>query len=616
MRNVQPKLSDTSNIKPQVGYKTAGSSASSESEDENRLQTLRKMAPRVLAFTLPHWKTLALGFIALLLGTAVNLLFPYLIRAAINQDFGFVLSRDLGKISMLLIGLFAVQAVFFYLRHYCFQIVGYRVVTEIRKLLFASTLQQDIAFFDRSRVGDLLSRLSSDTEQMQRALTINISVALRYLIQVIGGTALMCFISLRLTMVILVLVPLLVFGSSYWGRRLRRLSKRMQKELGESSVIAEEAISAVRTVRSFTGDRHEAGRYDDSVDIVLDTGTARARLAAAFSSSMVFFMHSAIALVVWYGGAMVLKSELSVGDLTGFLLYCVIVAISFGFLTSTWVEFLQAVGASERIFDIVDSQPQLVSPLNPQKLSTEGAGSVCFEDVSFSYPSRAEKAVLHEISFEIAAGQTVAVVGPSGAGKSTIASLICRFYDPSTGVVRYRDIPLQQLAVDDLRGQISVVSQTPQVFSTTIGENIQYGRLTASQDDVIEAAKAANIHDFIMSLPHDYQTLVGDKGVQLSGGERQRVAIARAILKDPCFLVLDEATSSLDSHNEKLVQDALKRLMHNRSALVIAHRLSTVQHADQVLVLNEGEICQQGTHQELMSQPGLYKTLVDHQLLT
>ncbi len=590
-------------------------SAEAAAPKTSRTAAMRAVAPRVLGFAKPHIKMLTLGFIALMLGTGVNLLFPYLVRAALNQEFGFVLSRDLGLIAAVLISLFAVQAVFFYLRHFCFQVVGYRIVAEVRQLLFASILDQDISFFDRSRVGDILSRLSSDTEQVQRALTINISVALRYLLQVLGGTILMCVISVKLTLVILLLIPLLVFGSIFWGRKLRRLSKQMQQEIGEATVVAEEAISAVRTVRMFAGDTYENTKFAKTIHTALKTGEARARLAAMFSSSMVFLMHSAIAIVVWYGGSLVLNGALTIGDLTGFLLYCVIVAVSFGFLASTWVEFLQAVGASERIFEIVDSRCQVVSPATPTPLPKGAAGSIEFSNISFAYPSREEAPVLNAISFSIQAGETVAVVGPSGAGKSTIAALISRFYDPQNGEIRYKNIPLPELSLDDLRSQISIVPQQPQVFSVSVGENIQYGRLGASPEEVKEAARAANIHDFIMSLPDGYNTLVGDKGVQLSGGERQRVAIARALIKDPQFLILDEATSSLDSTNEKLVQEAIDRLMHQRTALVIAHRLSTVQHADKVLVLNEGRISQEGTHQQLMNDRGLYQQLVQHQLL-
>jgi ATP-binding cassette subfamily B protein len=488
-------------------------------------------------------------------------------------------------------------------------------VTDLRAQLFSSTIEQDISFFDSSRVGDLLSRLGSDTELVQRALTINISVALRYFIQVLGGIALMLIISVKLTVLIVMLIPIVIIGSMFWGKKLRILSKRMQAELGEASVIAEESVTSVRTVRVFAGESHEISRYGKAIQTALKTGLSRTSLAAMFSSSMVFVMHSAIALVVWYGGHLVQSGELSVGDLTGFLLYCVIVAVSFGFLANTWVEFMQAVGASERIFEIVDQKATIISPLSPKPIPKAHEAALTFSDVTFAYPSRPAYDVLKQVSFQISPGETVALVGPSGAGKSTIASLIPRFYDPSGGEICYGGVPLNQLSLTELRNEISIVAQQPQVFSCSIGENIRYGRVEASQIEIESAAQAANIHSFIESLPKGYDTLVGDKGIQLSGGERQRLAIARALLKNPSFLILDEATSALDSENEHLVQQALERLMENRSCLVIAHRLSTVQHADAVHVLKDGSICQTGTHQDLLAQPGIYQRLVQHQLL-
>ncbi|MCB0324662.1 MAG: ATP-binding cassette domain-containing protein [Bdellovibrionales bacterium] len=580
-----------------------------------RGDALRTLGPRVLKLAVPHSKLLLLGFVALSAGTGINLLFPYIIRAALNQEFGLSLERDLSLLTIALVALFALQALFFFFRHYAFQVVGYKVVTDLRQRLFDSLLAQDIAFFDRSRLGDLLSRLSSDTEIVQRALTINISVALRYSIQVLGGIALMLFISLRLTAVILVLLPVLVALSMWWGRRLRRYSKRMQAELGDAGVVAEEALGAVRTVRIFAGAPYESTRYRTAVEQALSTGVIRSRIAASFSSTMVFLMHSAIAITVWYGGSLVLSGALTLGDLTGFLLYCVIVAVSFGFLAGTWAEFMQAVGAAERIFEIVDSPAHVTSPSAPLPIPQRRTGDIRFEGVSFSYPSRPDSLILHNLTFAIEEGQTVALVGPSGSGKSTVASLIPRFYDPTEGEIRYCGVPLRSMDIDVLRANISVVAQNPQVFSLSIADNIRYGRLDATPEEVRRAAEAANLSSFIEGLPQGLDTPVGDKGIQLSGGERQRVAIARALLKDPHFLILDEATSALDSTNELLVQQALERLMANRSTLVIAHRLSTVQHADLVLVLREGKIEQQGTHRELMEVEGLYRTLVSHQLL-
>ncbi len=579
------------------------------------LRSAKSAAPRLLSLSLEYRKTLLIGLVALTLGSGINLLFPYLIRKVLNEEYGLHLAKDLTLITGVLIVLFCIQAFFFYVRHYCFTAVGYKIVAKLRRDLFEGMMRQDLSFFDNARVGDLLSRLASDTQLVQRAVTINISVALRYAIQVLGGVVLMLIISAKLTLIILLLIPLLVCASIFWGKKLQRYSRLMQEELGVASIVAEETLSAPHTVSMFTGARYEGARYEKAIQGSLETGFKRAKIASLFSSSMVFFLHSSIALVIWYGGTLILKGTLTVGDLTAFLLYGVIVAVSFGFLAGVWDEFLQAVGGSERIFEILDTTPKIVSPRHPRALSANIPAGVSFEKVSFAYPTRPEVLVLKEVSFQIPAGKTVALVGPSGAGKSTIALLIPRFYDPLLGGVSYGGIPLPELDPEELRAHISMVAQNPQVFSYSIGENIRYGKLSATQGEIEAAAKAANIHDFIISLPQAYDTVVGDRGVQLSGGERQRVAIARALLKDPKFLILDEATSALDSENEHLVQQALISLMKGRTSLIIAHRLSTVQHADIVLVLRNGEICQVGTHQELVTAPGLYQTLVEHQLL-
>ena len=440
---------------------------------------------------------------------------------------------------------------------------------------------------------------------------------MRYLLQVLGGIVAMFFISARLSLFILLLIPALVFGAAIWGKRLRRYSRVMQDCLGELGVMAEESMTAIRTVQAFAGPDYEVEKFEQRNLEALKAGEARTKIAAMFSSSMVFFMNTALALLVAYGGYLVLAQRLSIGDLTGFVLYGLLVAVSFGFLVNVWEEFTQAIGAAERIFQVIDSPAKIVSPVGAEKLRGGGprALSLRLEDVTFSYASRPEAKVLKNFSLEIASGETVALVGPSGAGKSTVASLIPRFYDPEFGRVLVDGKDIRTLEIASLRKNIALVSQTPQVFSSSIAENIRYGRLGASDEEIREAARAASLDTFIRALPLGYDTLIGDKGVQLSGGEKQRLAIARAILKNADILILDEATSSLDSENESLVQQALERLRENRTTLIIAHRLSTVVHADKVLVLRDGEIVQQGTHSALMATPGLYKSLVEHQLL-
>ena len=576
---------------------------------------LQKIGGRLLGRALPYRATIAVGFVALCGASAISLAFPNLVRYFLNGKPPQEIVRDLPFITAALVGLFLLQAVCFYTRHYCFAATGFRIGAELRKELFGSLLNQDIAFFDRTRVGDHLSRLSADVQVVQSALTVNVSVALRYLLQAVGGAVLMATISIKLTLIILLVVPLIIVASKSWGKRLRALSRAIQNELGNANVIADEGLSAVRVVRIFAGAAHEEARFGAAVERVLSRGLERTRFAAFFSSSMVFVVHSSIALVLWFGGTLVLRSELSFWDLTAFILYCVIVAVSFGFLINVFDEFLHAVGAGERIFEVLDSKPEVITPAHPESPRADSPVHLSFDRVAFAYPGRLDVPVLKEISFEMRRGETVAVVGPSGAGKSTIAALAARFYDPQSGTVRYGEVPLPRLDLETLRRDISLVSQDTQVFSVSIRENIRYGRIGATDAEVEETAARANIDAFVRALPQGYDTLVGDRGVQLSGGQRQRLAIARAILKDPKLLILDEATSALDSENEQLVQQALQVLMKDRTTMIIAHRLSTVQHADQVLVLQEGRICQQGTHEQLLRTPGLYKTLVEYQLL-
>jgi ATP-binding cassette subfamily B protein len=406
-------------------------------------------------------------------------------------------------------------------------------------------------------------------------------------------------------------VPPIAFGAVTYGKRLRALSREVQDALASSSDVAEESIAGVRTVRAFGAEAQEVARYARAVDQSFALAKWRIQLGAIFMTFASFLGFAAAALVLWYGGHLVLDGVMTVGELTAFLVYTILVAVSLGALTDLWTDFSKAVGAAERIFELLDRTPAMGQG-GDRPASTQGRLS--FDGVMFAYPTRPDAPVLKGLSLDIAPGEIVAVVGPSGAGKSTIAALLSRLYDPSAGVVRLDGTDLRELDPEWLRRQIGIVSQEPILFSTSIEENVRYGRRTATREEVEQACEVANARTFIEKFPEGFATSVGERGVQLSGGQKQRVAIARAVLKDPRILVLDEATSALDAESEHLVKEALDRLMHGRTTLVIAHRLSTVRGADRVLVIDGGVIAQSGTHDELMTQEGLYKRLVERQL--
>lgn len=580
------------------------------------LNSFRYVAPRLLALLKPEIKLLSIGLLALLGGSALNLLFPYLIREFLNRGSIIEVSpTELGGITLLLITVFIFQGCCFFARHFYLQLVGLRIVRQLKNELMGSLLKQEISFFDESRLGDLLSRLGTDTEVVQRGLSVNVSVVIRYTIQVIGGLILMLYLSASLSLIIILLIPLLVIFSLFWSKKLRVLSKRVQDLIGESSICAEEALSGIRIVKVFGTEAQETNRFCLATGEVLDVAKNRTRIAAIFSSSMVTLLHISIAIVFWFGITSVINQQLSSGDLTAFLLYCTIVAVSFGFLTNAWAEFVQSIGAAERIYEIIDRTPKIQSAPDALSLPSGNPLQISFNNVSFRYPSRPEYPALNSVSFDIHAGQTIALVGPSGGGKSTIASLIPRLYDPSEGEISINGIPLGKICIQDLRNKISFVPQTAHLFSSSLKDNLRYSKPSASDEELEVVIKQAALTKLVERLSDGLNTLIGDKGIQLSGGERQRVSIARALLRNPEILILDEATSALDSQNENIIQEALKPLLKGRTTLIIAHRLSTIRHADMVLVLKEGEIIERGTHDELMDKKGLYHSMVQFQIL-
>jgi len=569
---------------------------------------------RVFGLALPYWKELSLGMIFLLGGSGVNLLFPEIIRRLLDSTNFSYLTEHISTVIAGLGALIVVQGLCFYGRSYIFGLVGHKAVAELRKTLYRSLVGQDVEFFDKNRAGDLVSRLASDTILLQTAVSLNISVLIRYGIQVIVGVILMAWISLTLTLVLLVLLPILVGISMVLGRKLKNASKKMQEELGRANMIAEETLYGVRTVKAFAQEQNEASRYAGAIDATLSMAKIRTWVAAFFASFTSVLMNFTIIMILAFGIYLLKSNSLTMGSLTAFLLYGLIVAISFSFLVGTYAEFAQSLGAAERVFEIIDHKPKIEVKASAPQIEIKN-GDISFSNVSFAYPVRPDKKVLDNISFHIKGGHSLALVGPSGSGKTTMINLLLSFYKPISGVISIDGVDTSNMQPSLYRNQMALVAQDPEIFSVSIEEILRYGKPDASGGELRSACKDANILEFIDSLPNKFKTHVGDKGVQLSGGQRQRLAIARAILKNPKILILDEATSSLDSANEALIQEALERIMKGRTTIVIAHRLSTVKNVDAILVLKDGAIVEQGSHASLIAKRGLYRELVDKQEL-
>jgi len=578
--------------------------------------TTLEAVSRLLRLIKPYKKIFTVAMLALAGASAINLLIPQIIRLLLDAKYSVYLTESPGWVGSILVGLFVAQAICLYYRSFFFGLIGQKVVADIRKSLYRSISNQNVEFFDKERVGDLVSRLSSDTLLIQDAVSIKLSVFIRYSLQVVVGIILMSLLSLQLTLTLMVLLPILVAFAIMLGRKLRRYSRLQQEELGHSSRIAEETFSGARVVKAFGRETFEHQRYSRAAEKVLEAGINRSRTSAFMQSFISLLMNTSIVVVLLLGITLVASQGLSAGDLTAFLLYGVIVAISFAFLASGYSDFLQAIGGSERVFELLSKEepPQSVENADqkqPQTLSSD----IKFNNVSFHYPTRPEVPVLKNISFSIPAGKSTALIGPSGAGKSTIVNLLLRFYEPGAGNISCGSTEFGQIRIDLLRNQIAIVPQDPHLFGVSIRENILYGKPDASEDELRQACSKARILDFIESLPESFDTNTGDRGIQLSGGQKQRVAIARAILRKPKLFILDEATSALDSESEHAIQEALEAVMSDTTTLIIAHRLSTVKRSQQVIVLDKGVAVQQGSHQELSQQEGLYKQLVQKQNL-
>ncbi len=568
---------------------------------------------RLLAYTKPYLTALSVAAVATIIASALGLVFPQVIGRLLDASLKPGSSTSaLDQLAIFLIGVFLVQALFNAVQTYLLTLTGEGVVADLRRGLYAHLLSLSPKFFESRKTGEIVSRLASDASTVQGVVSGSLAQLLSQTLTLIGGVAVLFVTNWRLAALMISVVPVVVLIASFFGRRLRGISREVQDRIADANSSAEEAIAGIRVVQSFTAERVESARYGSLINASFLAALRRGRFRAAFGPSVGFAMFSAISAVMWYGGRQVLEGALSIGQLTSFLIYTLMIAGSIASFTGLYSQFQEALGASSRIFELLDTKTDLTEPSTPAKLE-QVAGRVTFERVSFRYGDRGDSDILSDISLEARPGEVIALVGPSGAGKSTLVSLIPRFYDATEGRILIDGQDVREVSTDALRANIGIVPQETQLFSGTILENIRYGRPDASETEVLDAAKAANAFDFIQSFPDQFQTVVGERGVKLSGGQRQRVAIARAILKNPRILILDEATSALDSESESLVQEALERLMQKRTTFVIAHRLSTIRNADRIVVLENGRVLEVGTHEALITKGGLYRDLYELQ---
>lgn len=600
--------------------------------EQTALRTLSRLWPLLARYQARVW--VAAG--ALLVAATATLAIPVAFRLLIDQGFGADAATralaeagpDQGHVTLVFLGLFGLAillAISTAVRFYCVAWLGERVTTDLRNQVFDRVLYQDAEFFESLQTGEVLSRLSTDTTLIQSLVGSSISLGLRNVILFFGALVMMLVSSLQLASIIVGLLLLVVAPILVYGRRVRRLSRDSQDRLADTGALAGETLNAMQVVQAYVREAMESTRYAVATEAAFTSSVRRNRSRALLTALSIVLVFGAIVFVLWLGANAVIDNRMSAGLLAQFMLYAVLVGGTAGVIAEVFGDVQRAAGATERLMELRDASARILSGTRPlphtgapagastltgPEQSVEASGSeVRFEHVTFSYPSRPDERSLDEVSFTISAGETVALVGPSGAGKSTVFQLLLRFHDPLSGTIRFDDVALPDLQLSALRNAIGLVAQDSTVFSASAMENIRYGRLDASDEDVRDAARAAQAHDFISRLSDGYDTYLGERGVRLSGGQRQRISIARALLKNPPLLLLDEATSALDTESERKVQQALEHAMQGRSTLVIAHRFATIVRADRIMVMQDGRVIDTGTHQELLARGGLYARL-------
>lgn len=572
---------------------------------EARKPAIRDMR-RLFKYVAPYRWLLAAASVLFVISSGLFLAFPSISGQLVNAVTGAALPFSPAEVMLALVGVFVLRAVVDIISQYMMSKAGESVTLDLRADVYRHLQSLGLSFYAGRRTGELVSRLSSDVTVVRATLVNNVATLLSNTLSIIGSAVLILLVNWRLTLVVLIVLPIATLVAVLYGRAIRPLSRQVQDKLADSSSVAEEAISGVRVVKSFGREAYEVARFEAAARATFQSSLRLATIRATFGPLIGLMFFFALLAILWFGSQEVSAGRLSAGDLVAFLLYGSIIATSVGVLAQIFSQFQEATGATQRLFEILDTPCDVCDRAGARSIGT-AQGRITFENLSFAYESGIE--VVRDINLDIAPGEIVALVGPSGAGKSTLFNLIPRFYDPTSGAVKLDGVDLRDITLASLRANIGIVPQETMLFSGTVRENILYGRLDASEEEMIAAAKAANAHTFITELPQGYDTPVGERGVKLSGGQRQRIAIARAVLKDPRILLLDEATSSLDSESEGLVQEALGRLMQNRTTIIIAHRLSTVQIAHRIAVLDKGRLVELGTHDELLARNGLYRRL-------
>lgn len=570
---------------------------------------------RIFRFAWPYRLTFFVGLAALALSSGTLLAFPYLAGKLLDAAQGkstFFLTT-INQIALALLVVLFVQAIFSFIRVVTFSIVSEKSLADLRHTLYEKIIWLPQSFYDNHRVGELVSRITSDVGTLYDMFSWSLAELLRQALMLLIGIPLIFILTPQLTTFMLLTFPVLVLAALFFGKFIRKLSKKTQDQLAQANVIVEETLQSATVVKAFTNEKLEVNRYTSALAQMVKTAVHGARFRGLFISFSIFALFGGIVAVSWYGATLVQSQQISVGDMLSFVFYTTFIGGSIAGLADLFGQLQRAIGASERILEILDEKDEKTSQAPPLKLT----GHIAFRGVSFAYPTRQDVGVLTNMNFSVAAGEKIALVGPSGAGKSTIINLLMRLYPVSHGSICVDDQPIGQINLTAYRANIGIVPQEVMLFGGSIRENIAYGKPNASEEEIIAAARQANAWEFIESFPEGLATLVGDRGVKLSGGQRQRIAIARAILKNPAILILDEATSSLDARSEQLVQEALEKLMANRTTVIIAHRLSTIRKVDRILVIKDGQIAEQGTHTELAAHDnGIYRNLLKLQLQT